>query len=586
VAADRGQTAGPPGRGGLARRLPAGGDSAARVGDPSEQRDGTASLASGLDALAGGQWERAAAALARAAGTGPPVDESQCRALEGLSEALWWLGRVDEALGARARAYEGWRAAGDDLAAARVATWLAREYRAAVGNPAASRGWLARAETLATGADAAEVAGWVALTRAQLAADPQVRAAAARDALARARETRSGDLEVLALGQLGLATVAAGRPDDGLDCLDEAMAAATGGEAGLSTLAALCCDLVLASELSGEIERFAQWNEIVETLAVRHGHPSLVAFCATCCAEAFATAGDWSGAEQQLRAGLTALQATGHRARCVAPAAKLADLLVSQGRLEEAEAVLEADDETALLVRARLALARSDAATAVLLAERHCRRLGGPSLLTAPALALLVDAHLAAGALDRAQAEAERLQTVAELHGHRRTRGRAALARARLAIAAGDPATGRDLLEVALDHLAASAPGAVETAQARLDLARLCADEAVEHAVAEAKAALVGFEAAGAAHAADAAAAVLRELGDRSRVGPKRVGTLTRREQDVLRLVAQGLTNAEIAERLFISPKTAGNHVSHILAKLGLRSRVEAAAHAARRPGT
>jgi DNA-binding NarL/FixJ family response regulator len=47
----------------------------------------------------------------------------------------------------------------------------------------------------------------------------------------------------------------------------------------------------------------------------------------------------------------------------------------------------------------------------------------------------------------------------------------------------------------------------------------------------------------------------------------------------VLRLVAQGLTNAEIADRLFISTKTAGNHVSAILAKLGVRSRTEAAAH-------
>jgi DNA-binding NarL/FixJ family response regulator len=70
-------------------------------------------------------------------------------------------------------------------------------------------------------------------------------------------------------------------------------------------------------------------------------------------------------------------------------------------------------------------------------------------------------------------------------------------------------------------------------------------------------------------------------LGDRSHVGPKNVGKLTRREQEVLRLVAAGLTNREIAERLFITPKTASNHVSHILTKLGARTRTEAAALAA-----
>jgi DNA-binding NarL/FixJ family response regulator len=57
---------------------------------------------------------------------------------------------------------------------------------------------------------------------------------------------------------------------------------------------------------------------------------------------------------------------------------------------------------------------------------------------------------------------------------------------------------------------------------------------------------------------------------------------LTRREVEVLRLVALGLTNREVATTLFISEKTAGVHVSNILRKLDLRSRVEASAYAHR----
>jgi DNA-binding NarL/FixJ family response regulator len=65
--------------------------------------------------------------------------------------------------------------------------------------------------------------------------------------------------------------------------------------------------------------------------------------------------------------------------------------------------------------------------------------------------------------------------------------------------------------------------------------------------------------------------------------GPDRVEQLSSRELDVLRLIARGMDNAEIAETLNISPRTAKNHVSNILAKLGLPGRVQAAVYAVRR---
>jgi DNA-binding NarL/FixJ family response regulator len=123
---------------------------------------------------------------------------------------------------------------------------------------------------------------------------------------------------------------------------------------------------------------------------------------------------------------------------------------------------------------------------------------------------------------------------------------------------------------------------AFEAAQARVALARALGSHAPAAAVVEARHALETFDRLGAARHADAAAALLRELGAPARKYPKGRGALTLRETEVLSLLAEGCSNAEIAKRLFISRRTAEHHVARILSKLGLRNRAEAAAYALR----
>jgi DNA-binding NarL/FixJ family response regulator len=108
------------------------------------------------------------------------------------------------------------------------------------------------------------------------------------------------------------------------------------------------------------------------------------------------------------------------------------------------------------------------------------------------------------------------------------------------------------------------------------------ASGATDAAAVEARLALATFEQLGAARDADAAAGLLRRLGAGGRAWPRGRGALTKRETEVMSLLAAGLSNAEIAERLYISRRTAEHHVASILSKLGLRSRAEAAAYAVR----
>ena len=119
----------------------------------------------------------------------------------------------------------------------------------------------------------------------------------------------------------------------------------------------------------------------------------------------------------------------------------------------------------------------------------------------------------------------------------------------------------------ATDHIA--------VARALISLGRT--DEAASHA-AEAHRLLVRWP----GRRREASDVLQRRFATRS--DPSAAGTegLTPREQEVLALVAEGLSNAEVAERLYISPRTAAVHVSNILAKLGASSRTEAAAWAMR----
>jgi DNA-binding NarL/FixJ family response regulator len=116
-----------------------------------------------------------------------------------------------------------------------------------------------------------------------------------------------------------------------------------------------------------------------------------------------------------------------------------------------------------------------------------------------------------------------------------------------------------------------------------LELARAHLRHGPAEAIVNAQAALSIYQRIGAPEAS-VAADLLRAQGVPVTVAPPpptALDVLSRREREVLALMAQGMSNSDIAQRLFITAKTAEHHVSSILGKLGLRNRTEAAAFAA-----
>jgi DNA-binding CsgD family transcriptional regulator len=534
-------------------------------------------LARGEQALASGDFDAARDAFTEALERADAPEGH-----DGLGRALWWLGHIDDSLDQRERAYAGFRARGDVARAARVALWIAREYLEAVGNEPAGNGWIARTQRMLSDVPASAEHGWLELIRGGREIDPGQMAGRAETALAIARRFADVDLEASSLALLGRALIIAGSIDEGMTALDEAMMAATAGEVtDPLVFGDICCVVTRACEEAGEVARLERWNQVLESYLARHHHAPLLSFCGTCCAEMLQANGALGEAERWLTTAVQALEGTGHRARCVHPAAKLAELRLLQGRVEEAERLLMGYEELAEAVAAVAAVHRArgepTVAKAVLL-----RRLNevGDVILAVPLLAQLVEADLDTGDTTAARSAAERLRALADASAHPRVGAIADLAEGRVGAATGD-ADAIARLEMALAGFS-KLEMPLEAARTRMMIARAIRVAEPQVALREARLAAEAFDSIGATALLDEASGLARDLGGPARTGPRAVGLLSKREREALALLGEGLSNAEIAARLYISTKTAGHHVSSILSKLHLRSRAEAAAFALR----
>jgi DNA-binding CsgD family transcriptional regulator len=360
------------------------------------------------------------------------------------------------------------------------------------------------------------------------------------------------------------------------------MAGALGGEGRPDTVVHASCVTIVACSIAAELKRAAQWIRAAEAFNRRYGSSHLYAVCRTHHGVVLFGVGRWAEAEEELEAAL-------RTARVAEPAvhghalAKLSELRVAQGRLEDAARLLDgAGEEAATVALATLRLARGEHEAAAALLRRRLRAVGEGTVEAAALLELLVEADVARGALETATDSARKLAGSPA----RRTCG---VVGARAERALGRVHAASDEPEVAVAHLERALTGferlemPLETARARLMIARAIAAVEPEAAIAEARDALQAFETLGAAPDADAAAGLLRALGVKAaRSGPKGTGVLTKREREVLALLGEGLSNREIAARLVVSPKTAENHVSSVLFKLDLTGRAQAAAYAVR----
>ncbi|MEU4396276.1 LuxR C-terminal-related transcriptional regulator [Kribbella sp. NPDC023855] len=521
-------------------------------------------LAAGGAALAGGEWVKAREAF------GELVErDATAESLSGLGTAYWWLGDVRKAFSCWERAY-GIFSRTDPAQAVEVAVGLSLLNVANAGNRVVARGWAARAVRLAEPLGVPLLNAWALLARADAEDDPAKAALDAEEAHRIAVETGDHDLELCALSMRGAVLIDLGQVEAGTALLDEALTGALGGEgSSLDTVVFTSCVLMQCCVRGADFSRVVHWTRSLDDFIARYGCPYLNAVCRASYGAVLVSTGDWARAEVELAAAAELARESLPAVRAQA-AAYLADLRLAQGRVGEAQRLLE-EFEGHLVVRPVLAatyLAAEEHTMALAYVQRQLSSATG--LEEARLLEVAGEACLALGDVEGAAAEGRRL---AELGAE--TDSVLITARAERLLGR---ATGTVALLTSAQARFSQLEMPLEVARTRMALAT--ALEA-ELAVAEVRRALAVFEDLGASGDADRAANWLRSAGAAAaRVGPRGVGLLTKREQDVLRLLAEGLPNPEIAERLYISRRTVEHHVASLLSKLGLRNRTEAAAFA------
>ncbi len=533
----------------------------------------------GNNALQAGEWPAARESF-RAA-----LDQREtAEALLGLAEALWWLGEIHDSAAYRERAYAEFRRRPEPMQAAECALVLCVHYQANLGNAAASAGWLARATRLVEEFELDDMRGWLLLLRAAEAANPVEGERLAREARESARGSGDLDLELCALAEIGAALVKQGRVDEGLEALDEAMAGSLAGEGGsFDTVVYTSCNMISSCTSCAEFERAVQWVRAADRFTERYGCPFLYAYCRTLYGSVLVATGQWVLAETELKTAVEITRDSLPPLHALA-LASLAGLRLAQGRIEEAERLIAglADQGPAAPARAAIQLARGEAKLAAATARRGLVGAGEDRLESALLRELLGDAEIAQGDDEAAAEWGRKLSELGAELDCRTIQARGERLAGHALAAGADPPAARRHLEAALQMFVRLGMP-LEAGRTRLLIAEALREVEPELATAEARAALETFEELGAGGYADATAALLRGLGVKAaRAGPKGVGTLTKREREVLSLIGEGLSNPEIAERLYLSRKTVQHHVAHVLSKLGLRSRAEAAAEAVR----
>jgi DNA-binding CsgD family transcriptional regulator len=532
------------------------------------ERDRAELLERGREAHARGAWLEAHDLLA-SEDEAEPLDAPD---LELLSVASFMLGRDDESAAWLERAHVAHLENGETLRAVRCAAWIGLNF-AARGQIGPASGWLGRAQRLVEPEGECAERGYLLLPemfRHESAGDLDAAAATAADVVRIAQRFGDRDLFALAIHGQGHMSIRGGRVREGLVLLDEAMVAVTAEELSPIVKGLVYCGVILACQEVYEVRRAREWTRALSDWWALQ--PEMVAFTGRCLvhrAEVLQLDGAWTAALAEVRRAGERFVETRNPAAGLA-SYRAGELLRLQGAFTEAESAYR--DASAFgwepqpgLAQLRLAQGRTEAAVAAI---RRAESGTTSPVERARLLPAFVEILLVAGDVDSARRACTELAEITRDYDSAMLDALAAHATGAVHLAVGEPREALVALRRA-SEIWNSLDIPYEIARTRVLVGEGC------RALGDEETALLEHE---------AARGIFERLGakpDIARLGPSKSGhVLSPRELEVLRLVAAGRTNREIAASLVISEHTVARHLQNIYAKLDVSSRAAATAYA------
>jgi ATP/maltotriose-dependent transcriptional regulator MalT len=495
--------------------------------------------------------------------------------LDQLGECLFWLDRPDDSIAVLGRAFTA-HVADDHHAGAAMAAWQLFYDHALVGEMALANGWLERTRREAAKAEDSTTAGFLAVAESDLAAGAgafEEAVAHAERAEALGRATGHADLTAMALQAKGRSLVACGRIDDGITALDEAMVAVVNGELTPLFTGWVYCNALSTCRDLADLTRAIQWSESAMRWCDDLGEGRLYpGICRLHVVELATLRGSWESASVMAQQACDEL--TTHDPRYAGEAHYLiGELHRMAGDLDLGEEAFTHAHQLGRvpqpgLARVRLAQGRLDAAVNGL---RLALESAVAPLWRTELLAALAEAHLAAGDNDAAAAAAADMADVVNevaslyLDGLKRT------TEAQVLLARGDALAACRRAGEAVDRFQGLGLPYDEARAREVRAAAARVIDELDTALLELAAARDTFRRLGAEPDERRVAALLGEAPP---------SPLSSREIEVLRLVARGGTNKEVAGELAVSEHTVARHLSNIYTKLGVGSRSAATASA------